>query len=70
MTVLVPRIFDGYNLRGLIFAYLESRGWEYAAAGTTYSEESWHHPDGTVYVGDHASDGAISYQIEREEGRA
>jgi hypothetical protein len=55
--------FHGYNLRGLIVAYLESRGWIWHGG----DKEWWH--ETAVFQGEDATDRAIQHQIELEEGR-
>jgi hypothetical protein len=55
--------FDGYNLRGVIFTYLEEHGWEMVG------EDAWRRPDGVVFRGPSATDDAMHDQIETEEGR-
>ena len=57
------RPFAGYNLRGLIFDYLESCGWRWSEANETWTLDAGR----VVYSGVDATDNAIHHQTEREE---
>lgn len=57
------KLFPGYNLRGLIFTYLEEAGWTWNEA-----DESWTRGEDR-YEGPYASQEAMGHQIEAEEGR-
>jgi hypothetical protein len=60
---MTSKLFPGYNLRGLIVAYLEEHGWIWDA-----EDESWTRA-AERFSGDFATDHAMHHQIETEEGR-
>ncbi len=63
-STTTSRLFPGYNLRGLIFAYLEEHGWVWSDA-----DESWSRQD-VKFSGPSASHEAMYAQSADEEGWA